>query len=67
MAALAIIGALGSALEALGNKKRWPWLVSFGKKLEAIGQDGPKLAGKRAPDPEILKTEVAIEKAQANS
>ena len=56
------IGLVGSGLEELGNAKKLPWLVSLGKKLEAIGQDTPKLAGKRAPDESILKAEVAAEK-----
>ena len=57
-----LVGAAGSALEALGNSRRWPWLVALGKKLEAGGNDLPKLMGKRAHDPQILKDEKVAEK-----
>lgn len=56
-----LVGVTGTALEALGNAKKWPWLVAFGKKLEAGPNDIPKLLGQRAPDPAILKAEVAAE------
>jgi hypothetical protein len=49
------VGAIGSGLEALGNRWRWAWLVALGKKLEAGPNDIPKLLGKRAPDPALLK------------
>lgn len=59
LAATIIMGLIGTGLEALGNKWKVPALVAIGKKLEAGPNDVPKLLGKRAPDPEILKAEVA--------
>jgi hypothetical protein len=62
-----VLGAIGSGLEALGNANKLPWLVSFGKKIEALGQDVPKLAGKPAPDENILKAEVRAEKQSSGT
>lgn len=46
-----IVGALGSALEAAGAARNMPSLVVLGKRLEAIGYDGPKLRGEQgAPE-----------------
>lgn len=53
---LALAGAFGSVLEAIGNAKKWPWLVALGKKLEAGPNDLPKLLGYQAPDPALLKS-----------
>lgn len=43
----ALIGKAGSALEALGAKRGFVALVVIGKRLEAIGYDGPKLKGEQ--------------------
>lgn len=59
LVASVVVGMIGSTVEYVGNAAKMPKLVAFGKKLEAIGQDIPKLLGKRAPDPSVLKAEVA--------
>lgn len=46
-----LIGKGGSALEALGAKRGITALVVIGKRLEALGYDGPKLNGQQgAPE-----------------
>jgi len=42
VALLVAIGGLGTALEQLGERFGWLWLVAIGQRLEAIGSDGPK-------------------------
>lgn len=41
----ALVGKAGSGLEALGAKRGILALVVLGKRLEALGYDGPKLKG----------------------
>lgn len=36
------MGILGTALEDLGERKRWKFLVAIGVRLEALGSDVPK-------------------------
>lgn len=43
--AAAVIGPLGSVLEAAGNAFKIAALVALGQKLEAIGVDLPELLG----------------------
>lgn len=45
-----LLGKAGSALEALGESRKILALVVIGKRLEALGYDGPKLAGKPGAD-----------------
>lgn len=40
------VGVIGTTLESIGKALGKPGLVAFGQKLEAFGQDIPKLLGK---------------------
>ena len=57
------LGLVGSALEAVGEYKKWPKLIAFAQRLEAASIDLPKLLrGSRATaaaNAEKLKSAVA--------
>lgn len=43
------VGPLGSFVELIGETFKWPALIAFGQRLEALGADLPKLIrGSRA-------------------
>ena len=63
----AVVGKVGSALESLGESRGIVALVVIGKRLEALGYDGPKLQGKPgAPEPGAA-VNAAVEKAVADA
>jgi len=50
-----LVGKAGSALEALGARRKILALVVLGKKLEALAYDGPKLNGEQGASEDIAK------------